>query len=150
MKGSTEPPHDFRLYMPLHRWRFGSSCFCPSVSQTKIWNKHSSQSGKSYELDLISGHERGQICQKTQRWCPTLHCAQSLVKAAAGREIVSNGPKMGRRSEEETGRMRLVGDGRQASGTTHGTENKPVTRYNCCKNKKKGPLQLMFMGVVDN
>jgi len=33
IKGSTEPPHDFRLNIPEHRCRFASSCFYLSVSR---------------------------------------------------------------------------------------------------------------------
>jgi hypothetical protein len=32
MNGSTDPPHDFRLYIPEHRCRFASSCFYVPVS----------------------------------------------------------------------------------------------------------------------
>src|SRR2546423_10613051 len=32
MKGSTEPPQDFRLYMPEHRCLFASSCFWMTIS----------------------------------------------------------------------------------------------------------------------
>jgi len=53
MKGSTDPPHDFRLYMPEHRCRFASSCFWLTVSKQSSMERISIQAGLRYQRQSL-------------------------------------------------------------------------------------------------
>lgn len=71
INGSVFPPHDLRLYIPEHRWRWASSCFYNKERQ--ISHNHHSTTERAHQFDFIRQHTPCQKGRQTQRLKPAFH-----------------------------------------------------------------------------